>query len=92
MVDGLVAREYGIYLLDADGDTVHRSLAEATNGMLYEYVPNHRAVGATDRVLLVRTDELTGAPDDAAVVFEARRSGASNKIDVEPQPVVEPVE
>lgn len=86
MVDGLVERQYGIYLLRSDDETVHRQSVEATNGMVYEYVVDRAAVNAADRVLLVRTDELTPDPL-GTTVFEARRDGTGTGMDV--QPVVE---
>ena len=91
MVDGLAARDYGIYVLSADGETLHRTLTEATNGMLYEYVVNHAAVQSADRVLLIRTDDLPPTPDETAV-FEAKRPEILDDLDIESQPVVEPVD
>lgn len=85
-VNGLVERSYGLYLLNADGATVHRVDVHATNGMLYEYVVDRAAVKSADRVLVVRTDDLTEKPS-GTTVFDAQRGG--DRVDLETPPVVE---
>jgi hypothetical protein len=87
MVDGLVERSYGIYLMRSDGRIIHRDLADAPNGLLYESIANHTAIESADRVLVIRTDELPTNPD-GTTVFEARRPDSGNDIGI--QPVVEP--
>jgi hypothetical protein len=83
MVDGLVERQYGVYLLGPNDLTIHRTLVEATNGMLYEYVVNRSAVDSADRVLVIATDELTPRPD-GTTVFEARRAQIDSEIGIQP--------
>ena len=73
MVDGLVERDYGIYLLGPGDETIHRTSVEATNGMVYEYVVNRSAIESAERMLLMHTDELTPDPN-GTTVFEARRT------------------
>ena len=72
MVSGLTERDYGIYLLDANGQTIHRMPAEATNGMVYEYVVDQSVVDQAERVLLLRIDEMTPEPDGPEVLQAIR--------------------
>jgi hypothetical protein len=95
VVDNLEQARYGIYLLDARGETIHRAEAEATNSMLYVYlddpsiVPDAASIVVTD----LGSDELTMAPG-GGTVFEARRpetDGEGAEIRVTPvEEVVEP--
>jgi hypothetical protein len=89
-VDGLVETEYGIYVMSG-GDIIHRTLVEATNSMLYEFIPNSPDIESADQVVLTRTQKLTPTPD-GATVFEARRPGTSpgTTNEIQLQPVVEP--
>lgn len=94
MVDGLLERTYGIYLIRSDGEIVHRALVEATDSMLYEYVVDRSPIASADTVVLLRADELPANPDelppnaDGTTVFKANRPGTGNEVEV--QPVVEP--
>jgi hypothetical protein len=89
-VDGLAGTKYGIYVMSGS-ETIHSTLADATNSMLYEYVANNPDIESADRVVLTRTDNLTLNPEGTRV-FEAVRRGTdpdtSNEIQL--QPVVEP--
>ncbi len=86
MVDGLVERNYGIYLLSAADETIHRASVEATNGMVYEYVVDRPAIESAERLLVMQTDELTPDPN-GTTVFEARRS--DERVEQDVPPVVE---
>lgn len=88
MVDGLVERQYGIYLLGSDGRTIYHTWVEATDGMLYEYFDNRAIVDSADSVLLIDTEVLTPTPD-GTTVFEAHRTDTNSEIGV--QSVVEPL-
>ena len=88
MVDGLEARDYGIYLLGPDDQAIHSVLVEATNGMIYWYIRDSSVVEGAERVVLTETDQITREEPSGATVFEAARSDTS--VEAATQPVVGP--
>lgn len=84
MVDSLAEPQYAIYLLGPNDEIIYRTMVEATNGMIYEYVVNRSAVDTADRVLVTRTDQLTQNPDGETTVFEARRAVTDSEIGIQP--------
>lgn len=76
MVHGLTGTTYGIYLLDADGETIHRAQVTATDGTLFEYVDDAEELPAAEQLLVVRSDRLP--PDPGATVYAAERVTADD--------------
>lgn len=71
-VDGLTDGTYGLYLLDERDRVVDRRLFEATNSLLYGFIPDLPDLESARTVQLVRTDELLPEPSGSPV-FEAGR-------------------
>jgi hypothetical protein len=74
MVHELSGSTYGIYLLDAEGETIHRAQVTATDGTLFEYVDDAAMLPAAEQLLVVRSDRLLPDPGGAGpTVFSAER-------------------
>ena len=74
MVHDLSGSTYGIYLLDAEGETIHRAQVTATNGTLFEYVDDAVVLPAAEQLLVVRSDRLLPDPGGAGpTVYSAER-------------------
>lgn len=86
MVHELTGSTYGIYLLDGEGETIHRAQATATNGTLFEYVDDASMLPAAEQLLVVRSDRLLPDPGGAGpTVYSAERvtpdEGAAPQVD-----------
>lgn len=84
MVDGLVDRKYGLYLLDAAGNTLHRDTVEVTNGMLYEFLDNADVLPRADRLLVVRSEQLMPTPSSGTTIFQADRAVPEEPAQLQP--------
>ena len=74
MVHELTGTTYGIYLLNAEGETIHRAQVTATNGTLFEYVDDAVVLPAAEQLLVVRSDRLLPEPGGAGpTVYAAER-------------------
>ena len=89
MVYELSGTTYGIYLLDADGKTIHRAQVTATDGTLFEYVDDAAMLPTAEQLLVVRSDRLLPEPGGAGpTVYAAERAtpddGAVPEADQDP--------
>jgi hypothetical protein len=74
MVHELSGSTYGIYLLDREGETIHRAQVTATDGTLFEYVDDAAMLPAAEQLLVVRSDRLLPDPGGAGpTVYSAER-------------------
>ena len=80
MVHDLSGTTYGIYLLNAEGETIHRAQVTATNGTLFEYVDDAVVLPAAEQLLVVRSDRLLPDPGGAGpTVYSAERVSSDDE-------------